>query len=307
MVMEIWEEYDLAFHYTTQSGLMGILQSQMLHATHFAFLNDYNEMYELKPRLFQIVLPIAKSVCNDVAEAKRRAKHIVDLLYRVTLGLSCGTKFFQPFVASFCGHEDYEKENGQLSQWRAYGKESGYAIAFDVEQLTESLKLEWATFAYDGGLIADVVYTNDDESKFTKEFDNLIAAVHEDVPKLLKNEEGPYNALNKAFMISIPRYKHRGFAEEKEIRIVQSPTHQTLLDAMAAAGDPDRRQKKEIKFRSSMAPYIELFQGVEKKLPIKKIVVGPHAEKLRRAERLKTFLDLNSLDIEVQCSEIPFV
>ena len=38
--MDIWEQYDLAFHYTTQAGLVGILESQALYATHFAYLND---------------------------------------------------------------------------------------------------------------------------------------------------------------------------------------------------------------------------------------------------------------------------
>src|SRR6185295_8437779 len=109
---------DLAFHYTTQAGLIGILESQALYATHFAYLNDSNEMKQIKPRVCQIALSIATKMYHDRAKESKAlrnemeafggpdkiaaevAQRIIDGLYKVTLG-EAGTKFYQPFITSF--------------------------------------------------------------------------------------------------------------------------------------------------------------------------------------------------------------
>ena len=61
-------------------------------------------------------------------------------MYRITLGLEGGTRFFQPFVVSFCGHNEkehyYERQHGLLSMWRAYGKDVGYALVFERQKLS---------------------------------------------------------------------------------------------------------------------------------------------------------------------------
>jgi hypothetical protein len=56
MMVDIWEEHDVVYHYTTQSGLKGMLESQTFHATYFAFLNDSQEIYQIRPRLVEIPL-----------------------------------------------------------------------------------------------------------------------------------------------------------------------------------------------------------------------------------------------------------
>jgi len=231
----------------------------------------------------------------------------VDTLYRVTLGLDGGTRFFQPFIVSFCGHkEPYERQHGLLSQWRAYGKDSGYAIVFDTKALAEMLKDEKARCRLDTRAMGNVIYDTGEEV-FKKEFKDLISALNHDVPRLLKNEDGPYIALNNAFMSNIPRYKHRGFMEEQEVRIVVSPTHDELFEKAKAAGEIDAREKKEIKFRDSLAPYIVLFDKPEPKLPIKHVIVGPHVDKERRLQKLRSYLEIRNLQIEVSCSETPLV
>lgn len=323
--MEVWEEHDLVYHYTTLSGLKGILESQTLHATNFAFLNDSREIHQIRPRLEEAILTIATKLYEDAATANQKAREgmeeaggipslaaydasaVVDILYRVTLGLDGGTRFFQPFVVSFCSHKDpYERQHGLLSQWRAYGKDSGYAIVFDTKALEEMLKDEGARCRLDSWGIGDVVYDTD-ENVFKEEFKGLIDALDKDVPRLLKHEDGPYIALNNAFMRDIPRYKHRGFREEQEVRIVVSPTHDELFEKQSAAGEIDKREKKEIRFRQALAPYIELFDTLEANLPITRVIVGPHSDKERRLAKLKSYLDFMNLKIEVSCSETPLV
>lgn len=61
--MEVWEVHDLVYHYTTLSGLKGILESQSLYATNFAFLNDSREIHQIRPRLEEAILTIATKLC----------------------------------------------------------------------------------------------------------------------------------------------------------------------------------------------------------------------------------------------------
>jgi hypothetical protein len=73
-VAEPWEEHDEVHHYTTLSGLKGILETQTLHATHFGFLNDPTEIYQLRARLVATVLPITTKFHKDAAAANQQAK-----------------------------------------------------------------------------------------------------------------------------------------------------------------------------------------------------------------------------------------
>jgi hypothetical protein len=259
-MVDIWEEHAEVFHYTTVAGLNGILSKQTLHATHFAFLNDTNEITQIKPRIVAAALPIITTVYEAAAaenETRRRrmeeaggipylAKHdastTVDGLYDVTLGLKGGIRFFSPFIVSFCTHkEDYEKKHGLLSMWRGYGKDSGYAIVFDTKALWGLVREEVKHYRHDMSMMGDAIYDTGNEI-FQNEFKDLIDALGKDVPRIFL-EDGPadYKGLNSAFMRSIPRYKHRGFSEEREVRIVISPTHDKLFERAKKAGEKDQR------------------------------------------------------------------
>jgi len=321
-------EYDLVYHYTTLSGLKGILGTQTLHATHFAFLNDSKEIYQIRPRLVETALPIMTKLYEDVAassEQKRQqmaeeggvaalADHdssaVVDAMYRITLGLDGGTRFFQPFVVSFCGHKEmdhpYERQHGLLSMWRAYGKDVGYAIVFDTKALTAMLKDEFGSYRYDAWGIASAIYDTS-QDVFKEEFIELIDAMNKYVPQLFSNKKVMLPELLRAFMRDVSRFKHRGFTEEQEVRIFISPTHDKLFERAKVAGEIDKREDKEIKFRDTLAPYIVLFDNPKIKLPIKRIIVGPHADKERRLAKLKSYLDILGLKIDISCSETPLV
>jgi Protein of unknown function (DUF2971) len=326
--MDVWEEHDLLFHYTTQSGLFGILETQTLHATYFPFMNDSTEMFQIKPKLIEMFLPLAKDFFREVAArgpvdkylireeggvdgaAQKRSAEIVGTLYRIVFGLNQKPKFYLPFIVSFCGHkEEYERANGLLSQWRGYGKDSGYAIVFDTKVVSDMRKRELESYLYDYSAMGDVVYDGD-EDLFRAQFKELIDAVNLDGSKILRGEKGPYTDLNNAFIKHVPRYKHRGFREEKEIRIVVSPTDDSGIEMMKSSGIYDQQKhksKKSIKFKETLAPYVTLFDQPGINLPIKRIIVGPHADKAVRRDRLQKYLELKGLGIDVTCSETPLV
>jgi hypothetical protein len=321
---DVWEEHPEVYHYTTMAGLNGILDSGTLRATYFPFLNDANEIYQIKPRIEQAAIPIMTRVYETAAASAERRRRMeadggipslaehdalatVKGLYDVTLGLNGGVRFLQPFIVSFCTHtEDYEKKNGLLSMWRGYGRESGYAIVFDTKALWGLVLEEVKRYRYDMPMMGDAIYDTSPEI-FEKEFKPLLDAMDKEFPRIFQEKGGNYKDLNEQFMLSITRYKHRGFSEEREVRIVVSPTDNKLFEAAKKAGEKDKRDPKKICFRDDLAPYIALFDRAEAKLPIKRIIVGPHADKDRRFARLKSHLALRGFEIDVSCSETPLV
>ena len=131
----------LLFHYTTAEGVIGILSTQTLHATHIDFLNDASEGKIIR----QVLTPIFETELRALLP-KMAKRGIFD---RATLGhpdfytlaadsvfeaFMKTTNLTTPFfVVSFCDHKPGSPEyaHGLLSQWRAYGTRGGFALEFD--------------------------------------------------------------------------------------------------------------------------------------------------------------------------------
>jgi hypothetical protein len=133
---QVWDEHKYLFHYTTQAGLEGILNSQCLHATHYAHLNDEAEVTALQPKLLELATQSAKETLEMLARrspdikkqievdggineiAKREGRVLVEKLYRLTFGGEDQKAATSPFVVSFCAHDEnaYEFKHGLLSQ-----------------------------------------------------------------------------------------------------------------------------------------------------------------------------------------------
>lgn len=113
------------YHYTNQTGLIGIIQSLSIWATKIHFLNDSTE-FELA---LKTTMDLAKSRVSNFAD-EAECKVLSELhknLHQIGTMNYC--------VCSFSTEED------QLSQWRAYAGKNGYALAFFTDFLREeSLK-----------------------------------------------------------------------------------------------------------------------------------------------------------------------
>src|SRR5262249_37150111 len=100
------------FHYTDSAGLLGILSSRSLFATHYRYLNDISEGSLIR----ELILPILE---NEIIEI------------------------------NFCLHtEENTIKHGLLSQWRGYAGSAGFAIEFDEPELCELIRVENDTYAY---------------------------------------------------------------------------------------------------------------------------------------------------------------
>ena len=116
------------FHYTSQSGFLGILQDKALWASKIQFLNDSAE--------FQYTL--------DLIEARMKAqdenpdlKEFTHFRENVIGWLRGSMKYPNIFVVSFSERGDL------LSQWRAYCPSgAGFSIGFTYDQLLPAIKKE---------------------------------------------------------------------------------------------------------------------------------------------------------------------
>lgn len=308
------EIYKNVYHYTDWQGLNGILNSQTLWATNYQHLNDKKEiklfMEEhlpeyLKPYLEQEYLRILYA---DEKARNNFFKNKGDLSAAVEHDTLAAIKaFFNPseneiYICSLCGETNNPKidDHGLLSQWRGYGGDGGFCIGFDTKKLENNLYEETRRSAYFYTSISDIIYS-DDEKKFQEELQESLKRLADYIPaftsslykkRAIKNFEFPF----EEFMSCITRFKHWGFKEENEVRIVALLTPTWIENEL--------KPRKTIHKRADK-PYIELFSAIEDNLPITKIIVGPHKDKMERAQLLEN--KLKGKGIKIQVSEIPYV
>lgn len=325
-MQKISEVYDKLYHYSTMDGLIGILQTQSLWATHYKFLNDFSEITLFRDKLISLMYPHIRESVEEIIKQSPQIKqnidkiggleHVIQHEAQVLIDAEYSALGDEIYILSFCGQNTNPNinENGLLSQWRAYGSGGGVALVFDTKKLEEILDIESKRFEYSAMHISDLIYSND-ENKLKEEFSEDLSIISDIVKQFftLSNvkEQKEVDASKGyiPFVSCISRYKHYGFSEENEVRVVALPTviDQALLD-LAKADGKALKPEKERKFRNKngqFIPYIELFNSSDSELPIERIIVGPHKEKEARATALGVML--RNTKIEISCSDIPFV
>ena len=226
------------------------------------------------------------------------------------------------FVASFSTHSsdaehaEYHRHHGMLSQWRGYSGDNGVAIVFDTSGLESLLRDEEERFECWPMSLSTVVYDSK-RLKLEKRFDSLFAAWRNFLCKIIAakgDEPNPVEMDASGKLIdeigrAFARFKHAGFHEENECRIIVGVTAESIA-AEEASAHPHRRSKalKTIHYRSSRSgsiPYIELFEESNVSLPITRIVVGPSRNQQANMETVRDLVQ--TMEIEVTASETPFV
>lgn len=327
--MKVSEAYSTLFHYTNCEGLMGILDRGVLRATDYRYLNDSEELIYSKHVIRQILNPEIINILKgqtkcDSSWARRieewggiesvAAKDAESLLAAMFDSVlesdqDC-PRLTGPYIFSFCAHTSlFESKNGLLSQWRGYGKDGGYAIVFDVAELEKQIISELEMHYYPIGQFCDVGY-GVNEFSYPEDLKEIVNEIRTSLPEALRNhaEKGFFNLkLFTPFVTTLSRIKHEGFKEEREVRIVLFPGSQEL---QLKEKDNAIKQKsiKPVYHRTKKGtpvPYIEILGGGGTSLLIKKVIIGPHNEKILRHKALKSRLD--ALGIELAISDIPFV
>ena len=131
------------FHYTDAAGLLGILSSKSLFATHYKYLNDTTEAAAIRELMMPILESEIEEIFPKLIEKGWLSKEYYDAygtgvdrleaakLYGSFVGAIDNVSPF--FVTSLCRHDKGTQsyEQGLLSQWRAYANTVGFAIEFD--------------------------------------------------------------------------------------------------------------------------------------------------------------------------------
>ena len=317
MTEKLHEEHEEVMHYTSASGLYGIVTSKTLWASHTSFLNDTEEVVGFYDRVLPMILkPVFEKY---VAESDYLAGHVraahevgVDLfdhwLKKILDGLNGTREVLDHYVTSFCAIKDeWTSQNGLLSQWRGYGLDGGYAVAFDSAGL-ESLLTEEAKIYYEeSSMWANAKYHMSEMSKIADEqVLDLIRKLQESFCSYLRAENPEKFDFDSATLLSTI-CKHRGFDEEKEVRIVVSePSVKIGPDPLKVSKKPYRKAHSYL--RNGVAvPCIYLFEDQKlKTLPIRRIIVGPHPEKLKRKKAVELLLCNHGIDAKVVVSDTPF-
>jgi Protein of unknown function (DUF2971) len=336
---EIYEEHPEIYHYTTKSGLKGILDTQTLWATHYAALNDTTEIRHMRETLVENLTPIMRvllderrknsfslkrkiSKCGGLPNAARKeAESLVDVFYKVTFGLgeensdSLSVPFAEPFITSFCSHDgadQYTKENGLLSQWRSYGSVEGFAIVFDTRGLCDLLVHEKETYHCSSGAFGDVIY-DDEKDKIDEEFKDLFDRIRVIYKEMLDDISDNIDQIYGPFVNSVSRFKHRAFHEEREVRIISCPYTQGLMNKLHLTEPETWKQeaaKKKTKqvhnLPDARGGYIALFDFEDRMpLPIKRVIVGPQRNQTPLRSEVKSLV--RGMGIDVLCSETPYM
>lgn len=333
------EKYKSLFHYTSVGGLNGILKSKSLWATNALYLNDATEIKIAQNFLEERLFPITKEILGKITEADPKAlekmnlkyggleqasrilssNHVASLyrgFYKATLGI---------FITSFCSHDDdsYVYENGLLSQWRGYGQGGGYAIEFDTKDL-ESLNQKIGQIQELSGTFAAVAYEHKvkDQAEEIDWFLNHLNQVFGTTEQFMsalwldKNEEKAFDILGEQydhFFKVISLLKHRAFSEEKEVRIVYAPIKvSSEYEEICAANEQEPSEEVEVSCferNGKLIPYVSLYadlaQDPDFRLPIKRIIVGPHLDKDSRAAALQSLVAKHNIKVTV--SDIPYI
>ena len=330
------ENYPKLFHYTGFSGLEGIIKEQTLWATNALFTNDVSELHEFKVKFNEYMMPSLNEFIDALSKKPEKQLDIQNLggiekireilvdfiehIYDFTFAGNLDHQpFVEPFIVSFCTTENEAIEkHGLLSQWRGYGQEGGYALEFDTARLIKLLEQEGKKWegGYDlfGG---KVVYSNEPAALFFDELGSEIAVIEKSFDRFLKDGDTTiFEDIYHPLIRSACRYKHWGFHEEKEIRIISIPpnghTFQSLEKKRKSEGLlTERVVRRHFVRAGTPVPYIPLFEGITKlpdlPLPITRIIVGPHRDKELRRRAVISMLSQFQLDIPVSVSDIPYV
>lgn len=319
----IADTYDELYHYTTADGLSGILESKSLWATHSSFVNDAEEILGFYDRILpELLRPILKKRFDEVKNlpafqrelgsksledyCNEQVESLIDA-FRVTASI-----LHDHYITSFsipC--DEWVREHGLLSQWRAYGSNGGYAIVFDTTTFDEILKEETAPYQEEIFSWSDVRYRlNENRRTGDPDTDQWIEKLEVAANKFFRSHsENDAGELANPLTILSSIFKHRGFEEEREVRFVLS------LLGPRLESEPELQSVRQhpIKTRIRMGeavPFVELcvreVNGVRQHLPIKRIIVGPHRDKNDRKRAVQLLLKQHGLDADVSVSDIPY-
>lgn len=287
-------------HYTSAFAALQIIEKKIVWMRNAVVMNDFSEVQHGQECL-------KTSWHDENVGGRLRA-----LLDRLQPGLtnSVAKEFdsrihdreVQSYILSISEHGDDtldEEKYGRLSMWRAYGGNTNVAFVFNNKPfVTESNALNAFT--------SPVLYC--DKHRFKDFFLEIVKGLEDNFNAL--EQAGPThvaNSLTWAFHFAALSTKHPGFAEEREWRVIHSPSmlpsEKIKFDIETVESVP----QKVYKLKMENHP-LEGFVGATLPEMLEEIIIGPTRSPWPIYEALATKLEENGVKdawSKVRISDIP--
>jgi Protein of unknown function (DUF2971) len=281
---------EILYHYTSQDGLIGMLNKKTIWASKIHYLNDSKE--------FDLALGLASDELTKRIKAatspgdRNRLELLRDTIYTLARVNTC--------VCCFSELED------DLSQWRGYdGGNAGFSVGFTREWFTrvkETLGLSLRRCIYNPeeqqGLIQDAIdeFFATNAGKEPDYWDRDRGYVDPDKPRTFVVLRHAGDDFADRLALIAPRIKHESFEHEKEWRLVAEMVR--VFDLRHRPGS------------SMLIPYYKIPIGDADKFDsIRQVVVGPtpHPELSAASVRsLATAAGLDRKGLDIKTTRIPF-
>ena len=202
------------------------------------------------------------------------------------------------FATCFSEHPYAEDDHGRLSMWRAYGGKAGVALVFNVSSIMQN--------DADLGIHASPVkYAT--RASFASHFEPIVEVMNTNEQYLSELDRSLVrNAVFHALRMAVLCTKHPGFSEEREWRVIASPTmyRSTIFEREVdvARGIPQLVLKLNLKLHAESA--LDLSVGAL----IDRVVVGPCEHPVAIAMALQHVLSeagVAAADKRIAVSRIP--
>jgi len=276
------------YHYTTQSGLLGIIRSREMWVTHTQYLNDRRE--------FVHGVDLVREEISRLLETSPVDSSRTENLMRMRRALYWTPESINVCVCSFSEDQD------SLSQWRAYSAgTSGFAIGFPADLLTAAAAIkEWylAPCVYDPLQQLEIIRSLVEEVLE----ENLSGATGDEIYED-GNERSVHLEMGGNLVAYLNRYapifKDESFRAEKEWRVISRPLFNSSKSFDFREG------------RSLLIPYSKLpLSGEDLEFRLHKIVIGPTPDEARSQRAVVDFLMhedvLKDFEVPVEISKVPY-
>ncbi|SFJ54474.1 Protein of unknown function [Paenibacillus sp. UNC496MF] len=296
------------YHYTSMHGLIGIIESKLMWATNYNYLNDSSE--------FKYGIQIFKDTVTEIISETQNPL-VINLLE--TSREHFGSRY-EMYITCFC------EESNLLSQWRGYANNGGgfslgihtamfrHWSAFSVYGPESDISKRETQKVFENIIFRKVIYNEAEQKKLIREtVGKIIPKIDHHISRYSGDELEEVKRLflgliNKVVTELIISFKHPTFSEEKEWRSV-------YIDKDPYRTFDENVKQPNLKFRvgnNKIIPYVALplyaKVGVNQgNLPIENITCGPTLQSDLTRKSIGMLLAINKFRIdEIRFSGIPF-
>lgn len=259
-------------HYCSAESGLNILRSKKVFLRNSALMNDFSEVSYGLGMLSQAwdgdIGVAIKSTLSSI-----NSNIVPEIVHKIN-SFQNDIKN-ETYLISLSEHPESEDHFGRLSMWRAYAQENGIALIMNNKpflQQTDALR------AY----TSPVLYA--DQIKYNENFIKIFNNINENYERLKETDYSSIvNTIVESFILATQSTKHPSFKEEKEWRVIFSPT---LLsqNGLITPQQPERVPTEILSLRGVPQRIYSIpfknypqegFEGAEVHELIDRILIGP--------------------------------